>query len=112
MASGSFSFSTAQSAVALVTPPVGCFIELTRVSVYCSNANTVNTLAEIGFGTLVGEKNVTGHPGIAPGSGFIEMAPRGLPLGKGAKNEALAFSCSEPTTGSVRVNFGYEVYPG
>ena len=114
MPSGAALFTTAQTNAILRTPAAGNFFELIRVAIYCSNANTVNVGAEIGFGNLsiVADKSVTGHPGIAPGSGFVEIAPKGVRLGRGAVNEPLTFKCDVPTTGSVRVNYSYEEYPG
>lgn len=112
MAYGTAIFTAAVTAYPLVTAPHGMFVALRRVEIYCHNANTVNTQASIGFGTMGVGKVATGHPGIAAGSGFVTIAPHGESLAAGLVNEPLSFTCSVPTTGSIQVNYGYELCNG
>ena len=99
---GSQTYTSAQAAVVLVQPQNNETIILRRVSIYCSNANSVNTQGAIGFGARV----VAGHPAIAAGSGFVELEP----LGQGARGEALTFTCGTPSGGSIQVNYTYDLY--
>ncbi len=112
MAYGSAIFTAAQTATPLVTPPPGMFVAVRRIAIYCNNANSVNTQASIGFGMMGAGKVITGHPGIAAGSGFVEIAPQKENLGTGVLQETLSFTCGAPTSGSIQVNFGYELYNG
>lgn len=99
-------YTGAQTDVALVTVGAGTKIVVTKVSIYCANANTVAVNAQIGFGATTLTTGLTRHPGIAAGSGIVEGDGSGM-LGIGADNEDLRFTCGAPTTGSIQVNVSF-----
>ena len=95
----------------------GVKVVVTRLSVMCSNANTVNTAVRIGFGTSTlpatggtGVDATAGillsHPGIAPGSGIECGAGAGI-LGIGADGAELRITNGAPTSGELRVVVSY-----
>lgn len=102
-------YTAAQTDTAIVTISTGLKIVVTRCSVTCDNANTVDVAARIGFGTA-NTPTTTGvilsHPGIAPGSGVIEGSGGGM-LGVGADNEDLRITSEVPTSGSIDVVVSY-----
>jgi len=102
-------FTAAQTDLALKTVSSGTKIAITRVSVTCDRANTVNVAYRLGFAASTLPSTGTGvagilssHPGVAAGSGVVEGNGGGL-LGIGADGEDLRFTCGVPTTGSIRV---------
>ncbi len=112
MACRSVSFTTAQADYPLVPCTANQTLSLYKVSVYCSNANTVNTLATLAFGAAGGNdrETITGHDGIDAGSGFVEAMDRRSPIGEGHAGQPILFTCGTPSTGSIRVNISYDIH--
>jgi hypothetical protein len=98
------------------TVSTGTKVVVTRISVKCSNVNSVNVAAKIGFGatsipadttTATGSSGIlVDHEGIPPGGGFVEGTGGGI-LGIGADGEELRFTCDAPTSGHVIVSGSY-----
>jgi len=102
-------YDAAQTDTAIVTVGGGAKILVTRISVMCSNANTVNVSVLIGFGaanTPTTTGVILAHPNIAAGSGIVEGSGAGI-LGIGADGEDLRITSSVPTTGSIDVIVSY-----
>jgi hypothetical protein len=100
-------YTTAQTNAAIVTVAGGLKIVVTRISVLCSNANTVNPSVIIGFAaatTPTGVGVVASHPGIAPGSGIIEGDGSGI-LGVGGDGEDLRITSTLTATFDVVVSY-------
>lgn len=102
-------YTAAQTDTAIVTISSGLIIVVTQVMLTCSNANSVNVGAYVGFGTA-NTPTTTGvvltHPGIAPGSG-VSRGDGGGMLGFGADGSDLRITCDVPTGGSIRVLVSY-----
>jgi hypothetical protein len=101
--------------VALVTVAGGTKIRVAYAMVTCSNANTVNVGARVGFGGagLASTSSTTGaagvflsHPGIAPGAG---VATNFTGVVEGADGEDPRIELTVPTGGSCRLAMAYEV---
>lgn len=98
------------------TVGAGTKIVVTRITVTCSNANTVNVATKIGFGaasipadtaTATGSAGIlVDHEGVPPGGGFTIGDGSGI-LGVGADGEELRFTCDSPTSGHVIVSGSY-----
>lgn len=111
-----FFWSSAKTDTAIASVSAGAKIVVTRVSVTCSNANTVNTAVRIGFGaaTLPGAPAdgaaATGillhHAAVAAGSGVVEGVGAGI-LGVGADGEDLRITAGDPTSGSCSALVSY-----
>lgn len=105
----------AQTGTAIATCGAGCKFVVTRASVKCSNANTVNvdfrlvfdtdtTLAAQAEAGLAGE--ITAFDDIPPGGGSSEGDGSGI-LGVGADNEDLVYAMTDPVTGSCTASVSY-----
>jgi hypothetical protein len=111
-----WAFTASQdSSTALVTVAGGQKMRVTYAMVTCSNANTVNVEARVGFGTgtLSGVSSTTGiagvflsHPGIAPGSGAATNFTGAV---EGGDGEDPRIVLGTPTSGSCRLTLAYEV---
>ncbi len=96
------------------TVAAGLKVVVTRLTVTCSNANTVNVAVKLGFGasTLVADSTTAGigtlvdHEGVPPGGGFTVGDGSGI-LGIGGDGEELRFTCDSPTSGHVIVSGSY-----
>lgn len=100
-------YTTAQTNAAIVTVAAGLKIVVTRISVLCSNANTVNPSVIIGFATVTtptGAGVVLSHPGIAPGSGVVEGNGGGI-LGVGTDDQDLRITSTLTATFDVVVSY-------
>ena len=92
----------------------GLKIAVTRVSITCSKANTVNVAVKVGFGTANvpadstsdGAGILVDHDGIAPGSGIVIGNGSGI-IGIGADNEELRWTVDDPAGGSVIISVTY-----
>jgi hypothetical protein len=94
----------------------GLKVALTRLTITCSNANTVNVAVKVGFGatnlpadtaTATGSSGIVAdHEGVPPGGGFTIGDGSGI-LGVGADGEELRFTCDSPTSGHVIVSGTY-----
>ncbi len=101
---------------AALSPAVGSGnkLVLTRLTVKCSNANTVNVAVRVGFGTatipsptLAGTSGIVfDDGGMAPGSG-VTMGDGSGALAIGALDEELRITCDSPTSGDIRVSYSY-----
>lgn len=105
----------AQTGVSLATVATGNKVVVTRASVKCSNANTVDVDFRLAFDTdtTLGAQVETGLTGevmafddIPPGGGAVEGGAAGI-LGVGADDEDLRYSLSDPTTGSCNISVSY-----
>lgn len=102
-------YTAANTDAAIVTVAGGLKIVVTRCSVMCHKANTVNVAVVIGFGATTTPTTtgvVLAHPGIAPGGGVVEGVGAGI-LGTGADGEDLRITSGVPTTGSIDVVVSY-----
>ena len=63
------------------------------------------TTADVGVTLALGSDVFTGHPGIAPGSGFVETYNQGDI--EGQLGQSLVFICDVPTGCAVRVSGSY-----
>jgi hypothetical protein len=104
-------FTGAQTDTAIVTVATGLKLVVTGFMITCSNANTVNVSARLGFGTVntpaYGAAQLIGtHPNIAPGSGFGRGGGSGI-VGVGTDDQDLRLTCSVPTGGSVDCMVSY-----
>lgn len=98
------------------TVGTGTKVVVTRLTVKCSNANSVNVAVKVGFGassipadtaTATGSAGIlVDHEGVPPGGGFVEGDGGGI-LGVGADGEELRFTCDSPTGGHVIVSGTY-----
>ena len=105
MANFSLLFGAAQTDFMLVPTAPRERLTITRVAIYCDNANSVDVGCTIGFGKTA-QQPFTGHPGIAAGSGFIELYAEGVV--EGDLGEHLLFTCETPTGGGIRVSGSYQ----
>lgn len=104
----------AQTNLALVTVGAGAKVVVTRASFKCSNANTVDVTAVLGFGTAtIPARAHTGVTGIVAsfdeipaGGGSVEGSGAGI-LGIGADNEDLRLTMDDPVSGACVVNVSY-----
>jgi hypothetical protein len=102
------------AAIAPGTIGAGTKIVVTRITVTCSNANTVNVAVKLGFGaTTIAADSTTGatgvlvdHEGVPPGGGFTIGDGSGI-LGIGGDGEELRLTCDDPVTGFVIVSYSY-----
>lgn len=102
------------AAIAPGTIAAGTKIVITRLTVTCSNANTVNVAVKIGFGTsTIPADSTTGaagiiidHEGIPPGGGFTIGDGSGI-LAVGGDGEELRLTCDAPTGGFVIASYSY-----
>ena len=109
-------WTTAQTDDPIVTVAGGLKIVVTKASVYCSNANTVNVAARLGFGastlpTLPTDGNtavgiILSAANIAAGSGIVEGDGSGI-LGVGADGEDLRITTTAATSGACRSVIAY-----
>jgi hypothetical protein len=96
-----------------LTDPVAAnnAVVLTRLSITCSNANSVDVDCRVGFGTAnVPTPALAGVAGmvhdfraIPPGGGITIGDGSGI-IGIGASNEELRFTCSVPTGGHITLS--------
>ena len=100
-------YTTAQTNTVLIAAAATEKIIVKRLSVYCSNANTVTVGATAGFGTS-GFTVAAGHPGIAAGSGFTEQYLNGS-MDSPTLGNSFIVSCDAPTTGSIRFSVSYDI---
>jgi len=92
----------------------GTKIVVTRLTVTCSNANSVNVAVKLGFGaSTIPADSTTGaagvladHEGVPPGGGFTIGDGSGM-LGVGGDGEELRLTCDAPTGGFVIVSYSY-----
>lgn len=102
-------YTAAQTNTVIVAGAANVRIYVTRVSVLCDNANTVDVQVRIGFAAAT-TPTTTGvllsHPGIAAAGGVIEGSGSGI-LGIGAAADALLITCEVPTGGSLDVVVSY-----
>jgi hypothetical protein len=108
-------YTTAQTDAPIISVSAGNKIVVTGFLIDCSNANTANVSARLGFGTATtpayGSQQLLGtHPGMGPGSGFGRGGGTGV-IGTGADDEDIRFTCSAPTSGAVDVMVSYHVLP-
>lgn len=105
----------AQTGTAIATVSAGTKIVVTRASVKCSNANTVDTDFRLlfdtdGTPTAASESGVVGEiaafDDIPPGGGAVEGSGSGI-LGVGADDEDLRYVLTDPTTGSCNISVSY-----
>jgi hypothetical protein len=102
------------AAIAPGTIGAGTKIVVTRITVTCSNANTVNVAVKLGFGaSTIAADSTTGatgvlvdHEGVPPGGGFTIGDGSGI-LGIGGDGEELRLTCDDPVTGFVIVSYSY-----
>lgn len=109
-------WTTAQTNDPIVTIATGLKVVVTRASVTCSNANSVNVQVRLGFGTATlptaptDGNAATGlllvHEGVAAGSGVVEGVGAGI-LGVGADDEDLRITTSAATGGSCSALISY-----
>jgi hypothetical protein len=102
-------YTSAQTTTAILTGTAGQIIVLSSCSAMLSNASTVNVAVDIFFGTgsAVGTtKNALSHPGLAAGSGVVELAS------VGASGDGVYVTCGVPTTGSLTVLLKYWIING
>lgn len=96
------------------TVSAGLKVVVTRISVTCSNANSVNVAVKVGFGaSTLPADSTTGaagvlvdHEGVPPGGGFVIGNGAGI-LGVGADGEELRWTCDSPTAGHVIISVTY-----
>ncbi len=105
MAFATSKFTGAVTGYAVGSCPLGHKLVMTHVSIMLDGGASVNVAANIGFGKASLSTAATGHPGIVPGSGFIDDA-----RWDGGIDEDILFSCGAPTSGSIQVNIIYEAY--
>ncbi len=104
----------AQTNAALVTVGAGVKIVVTRVAIKCSNANSVDVSATVGFGTATLPAHtaagtvglIADFPGIAPGGGSVEGGGAGM-LAVGADNEDLRLTMDDPVSGACSISYSY-----
>ena|SRR3990167_3127633 len=95
-------YGAAQSNTRVISIKPNERITLRRLAITCDNANSVDVGGVIGFGGDVLLYPFAGHPGIAAGSGFVEVYPDGLL--EGGLGQHLLFTCEVPTGGGIRVS--------
>lgn len=96
------------------TVNTGTKVVVTRLTVACSNANTVNVACKVGFGaSSIPADSTTGaagvlmdHEGIPPGGGFTIGDGSGI-LGIGADGEELRWTTDDPVGGHVIISVSY-----
>jgi hypothetical protein len=102
------------AAISPGTISAGTKIVVTRITVTCSNANTVNVAVKLGFGaSTIPADSTTGavgvladHEGVPPGGGFTIGDGSGI-LGIGGDGEELRLTCDVPTGGHIIVSYTY-----
>ena len=98
---------TAANAGALILDcPVHSKLVIAFASVYVDGGCSVNVAVNIGFGVNALSRVATGHPGIVPGSGFVEFR-----RAEGNPGEDIYVSTGAPTSGSVQFNLDVEIHP-
>lgn len=96
------------------TVNTGTKVVVTRLTVTCSNANTVNVAVKVGFAAAnIAADSTTGaagvlvdHEGVPPGGGFTIGDGSGI-LGIGADGEELRWTVDDPVGGHVCITVTY-----
>jgi len=103
----------AQTNAALVSTTSNQIV-LTRLSIACSHANSVDVAVKVGFAAAtLGSSTLAGTDGIVYESGAI-LAGGGITMGDGsgilaigASGEDLRLTCGVPTGGAVDISYSY-----
>ena len=113
MACKSIIFTTSQTNTPLVDCKANENLSVYKVSIYTNNANSANVAAKVTFGAagIYSAEDITGHPGIDAGNGFVEATDRKSPIGEGHPGQPIVFTCGTPTSGSIQVNISYDKWP-
>jgi hypothetical protein len=110
----------AQTGTACVTVSTGSKIVVTRATVTCNAANTVNVAVRVMFDTdstfaSAATTGVSGgilsHPGVPPGGGANVGDGSGV-IGVGADDEDVRFTMADPVTGSCTLSVSYFTVTG